>query len=615
MNAPPEINSPRHARWKVVAICAFLLFAVALVFSGTVRFQFINLDDYLCVLQNPHVSHGLTWHGLRWSFTNRLVGNSVPLTWITHMLDWQLYGDNAGLHHLTNVLLHAATVVLLFLVLWRMTGRLWLSALATALFAIHPMRVESVAWVTSRKDVLSGLFFVLTLGAYTSYVRHPFSVVRYMVVVVFFVLGLMSKPMLVTLPAVLLLLDYWPLGRLPVQQSFRAAMRLVAEKIPLFLIVVACCVITIWAQFVSTFQWRPWPWRIGNVLLSYVAYLGQFFYPAGLAPLCPLRGPDLPLWQTVGAGVLLFGITSAALVWRRKCPYLFVGWLWYLGTLVPVIGLVPFGAEIAADRFTYLPQIGLCIALVWGAADLCRTWPYRRWICGFCSIAILTALIGCAWIQTSYWHDSVTLWNRTLACTSNNYLAHDAMGGALILQGRIDDALAEYHKALEIEPNYAGSHYNLGVAAASRGQLYEAIAHYEKALAANPRLIAAQNNLGNALLSCGRLKEGMKHCREALRLDPDLAEASYNLGNGLYASGALDEAIKNYRDALKSRPDYTEAHFHLGLALAARRQFDDALSHYRTALNLAVRQDQPGLADAVRVQIARAESAKRSSRP
>jgi protein O-mannosyl-transferase len=589
--------SDRNTR-QTLAICGLLLLAVALVFGQTVRHEFINADDDECVTENPQVTGGLTVQGLGWAFTNRLVGNWDPLTWISHMADWQLYGRSAGGHHLTNVLLHAATVLLLFLVLQQMTGHVWPSALAAAMFAIHPLRVESVAWVTERKDVLSGVFFMLTIWAYVGYVRHR-SLARYLAMMALFAVGLMSKPMLATLPCVLLLLDYWPLGRMtniaprPVigpgtattNRSLTAnTSRLVIEKLPLFVLVAACCAVTIWAQRVPEIEYGSFPWRIGNALISYVVYLRQFFCPTDLALLYPRRGPVLPPWQIFGAGMLLLGVTAAAFAWRRKCPYLLVGWLWYLGMMLPVIGLVPFGGQQEADRFTYLPQIGICIALVWGAADLCRSLPHRRWVCGVSSALVLAALMGSARRQTSYWRDSETLWTRTLACTSGNYKVHNLLGNALALRGRTDEAIVQFQKSLDIKPDFPEAHYSLGVAAAGRGRLDEAIVHYQKTLAVNPNHANAHNNLGNALLTYGRLDDAQTHFLEALRVRPRFAEAHYNLGNILFVCRRLDEAMTEYRTALEIRPGYAEARYNLGLALANRGQFDQAIAEYRKAL-------------------------------
>lgn len=593
-NTDPGIRKP----YPTLAVCGFLLLAVGLVFGQTVHFESVNIDDDVCVFENPRVTcglAGLTMQSAAWTLTHHLPGNwDPPLVWISHVLDWQLYGSDAGGHHLGNVLLHAATAILLFLVLQRMTACFWPSALVAALFAVHPLRAEAVAWVTARRDVFSGLFFMLTLGAYVSYVRcHRFAIVRYLVILVIFTLGLMTKPMLVTLPCVLLLLDYWPLGRMASQRSMAVATRLVLEKLPLFIPVVVCCVVTVWSQRVSEYSYGPWSWRIGNALISYVVYLRQILWPTGLTTLYLRRGPDLPLWQVLGAGLILLSITAAVWALRRTRPYLLVGWLWYLGMLVLVVGLVPFGNQAAADRFTYLPQIGITIALVWGAADLCRSWPHRRWLCGAGSALVLAVLMGSAWRQTSYWQNSETLWTRTLDCTSDNYWAHNLLGNALALRGRTDEAVEQFQKAIQAKPDYSDAYYSLGVAAAGRGDRNAAIANYRKAIAfsggdasAHSNLASAQNNLGYALLCRGQIDEGMVHCLEATRINPEFPEAYYNLGNALFVYGRFGEAMARYRKALELRPDYAEAHYHLGLALAARGRRDDAVAHYRKALSI-----------------------------
>jgi len=576
-----------HDLPQTLAVCGFLLLAVGLVFGPTVGHEFINLDDDVCVYENPWITHGLTADAIKWAFSNRHGGNSDPLTWISHIVDWQFYGGNAGGHHLTNVLLHAATVVLLFLVLQQMSARPWPSALAAALFAIHPLRVESVAWVTERKDVLSGLFFMLTLWAYTSYARRPFSLVRYLAVMILFVLGLMSKPMLMTLPCVLLLLDYWPLKRLGPPWKTSAAVRLVIEKLPLLALSAACCAVTVWAQHVELHEPLPAEWRIGNALIAYVVYLGQFFCPAGLAPLHPRRELlDTSLWAIFGAGVVLIGVTAAAWATRRKWPYLLVGWLWYLGMLLPVIGLLPFGSEGAADRFTYLPQIGLCIAVVWGAADLCRPWPYRRWVCGVSSALVLAVLMGCAARQVSFWHDSQTLWARTLACTSQNFMAHRLYGNALAADGRIDEAEEQFLAAIRILPTYTEAWYSLGVAEADRGRMDQAMAYYRRAIEANANNANAHNNLGHALLFRGEYYEALKHFQEALRVVPDFAAAHYNQGLALHALGHLPAAAAEYQEALKIQPDYAEAYYNLGIIFASRGRRGDAAECYRAALKI-----------------------------
>jgi len=328
----------------------------------------------------------------------------------------------------------------------------------------------------------------------------------------------------------------------------------------------------------------PLSWKIGNVPISYVGYLGKFLYPVGLAVPYPCPGPDLPLWRVLGAVAVLVLLTAATLVWRRRRPYLLVGWLWYLGMLVPVSGILHFSMLTMADRFTYLPQIGLGIALTWGFADALQRWPRRRAVCGIVAALLLAVSMGCAWRQTSFWRDNETLWNHTLACTPPNGLAHHALGNTFLGLGRIDKAIEHFEAAAAIEPNYAKAHYNLAAALASVGRFDEAIEHYEKAVEIQPKDAAAHNNLGQAFLARGEIEKGMAHCQEAMRLDPSLAEAHDSVGSVLYVRGQVDEAIEEYRKALTVRPGYAAAHSHLGVALAKRGQFDDAIEEYRKAL-------------------------------
>jgi protein O-mannosyl-transferase len=574
---------------KVLAVSVLLLLAVALAFGRTCYCDFINLDDDLGVYKNPWVTQGFTADAVHWACTNRLVGNWDPLTWMTHVADWQIHGDRAGGHHLTNLLLHAAVTLLLFFVLRKMTASLWPSALATALWAVHPMRVESVAWVTERKDVLVGLFCVLTVLAYANYVsRRSWAgrSVGYAAVIVLFALGLLSKPALVTLPCLLLVLDYWPLKRIGPPWQLPVVVRLVVEKLPLLALAAACCGMTIWAQRVLEYPDRGAWWRIGNALIAYVVYLRQFFWPTGLALLYPRRPDALPAWQVLGAAAILLSITAATFACRRKCPYLLVGWLWYLGMLLPAVGFVPFGNEGPADRFTYLPQIGLCIGLAWGIADLCRWKPAWLWACRLASAAAIAVLIACAWQQTSYWRNSETLWTRSLACTSNNYCVHTLLGHALVERNQVDAGVAQFRKALAIKPDYSEANYGMGVAEAGYGHIDQAIAYYVRAITANRKNALAQNNLGHSLLFFGEYFEAIKHYEEALRFRPDLTEAHYNHGLALHALGHLRAAMEEYRESIRMRPDYPEAHFNLGLALEATGQRDEAIAHYNEAIRL-----------------------------
>jgi tetratricopeptide (TPR) repeat protein len=539
---PSNLSVWTHNTYAVAAVCGFLLLAVALVFGQTVGYEFVNYDDNSYVYENPEVAHGLTGRGIAWAFTAVHFNNWHPLTTLSHMLDCQLYGLHAGGHHLTSVLLHASVAILLFLVLLRITGDLWPSAFVAAVFAIHPLRAESVAWVAERKDVLSGLFFMVTLWAYAGYARRPFSLGRYLTVVLSFALGLMAKPMLVTLPFVLLLLDYWPLGRIGLPAA-GISRRVVVEKLPLLALTAASCVATVIAQStgVIAIAVDPLPSRVANALVSYMAYIRDLFYPMGLAVLYPYPEGGLPIWKVAASSLAMAGISTAAVVWRRRFPYLFVGWFWYLGMLVPVIGLVRVGLHSMADRYTYLPQIGLCIAVTWGVAQLAVTWRYRLRVYGMVSALAVLVLMGFAWRQTSYWRNSETLWTHTLACTARNFLPHNNLGLALAERGRVDEAIAHFQQAVEIKPDYANAHQNLGVALVGQGQFDAAIVHF----------------------------------RKALELKPDFPDITHNnLGIALARRGQFDEAIAHFRKALELRPDYAEARKNLDLALRMRRQPD-----------------------------------------
>jgi tetratricopeptide (TPR) repeat protein len=457
-----------------------------------------------------------------------------------------------------------------------------------------------------------------TLWFYARYAERPASWGRYFLVVASFALGLTAKPMLVTLPFVLLLLDCWPLERIqtlarsasegnvgwversePHQKdppkkrwgslrSTHPTISLLVEKIPLFVLAAASCVVTLAAQRVAiqSLEKVAFSRRVANAAVAYVAYLGKMVYPAGLAVVYPLPKDPPPAWEVAGAVAVLLAISTAAFVVRRKCPYLLFGWLWYLGTLVPVIGLVQVGSQAMADRYTYLTQIGLYAAIAWGVADVARSRPYRRLGLAALSALVAAALMLCAWHQTCYWRNSETLWTRALACTSQNRIAHSNLGLALAERGQVDEAIAHYWKALEIEPDYVEAHCNLGLALAGRGQVDEAIAHYWKALEIEPDYVEAHCNLGIALARRGRVDEAIAHYRRALEINPDYAEAHNNLGNALAGHGKIDEAIAEYRKALKINPDYVDAHYNLALALAARGQVDEAIAQYRRALEI-----------------------------
>jgi protein O-mannosyl-transferase len=584
-----EIISADVRRQNFV-ICIILVLLVFAVFGQTARFGFVNYDDDAYVYKNPVVENGLTLKGAVWALTYGEIGHWHPLTWLTHMADCQVYGLWAGGHHLTNVALHALAAALLFFGLRDMTGKLWRSAFVAAVFAVHPLRVESVAWIAERKDVLSGVFFMLTLWAYVQYVRQP-SRGRYAMMALWFGLGLLSKNTLVTLPFVLLLLDYWPLGRLNHPRRF---IHLIAEKIPLFALAVASCVATaLVPEKTPAFHQLPIWLRSENALITYVTYLRQMVFPAGLAIPYPYPANGASAWQAALAFVLLTALSAVAFVCRKKRPFLLMGWLWYLGMLVPAIGIIQISYYAHADRYTYLPGIGLAIAGTWAVAEWSAGWKHRRAVLGGLMAVVIGALMICAHAQTAYWKDSVTLWQRALSHTSGNRLASYNLALAFHDLGNLDEAVAYYQRTLEMTPLDFQAECNLGDTLMEQGQTDRAIACYQKALEIEPNYAKARCNLGNALMQQGQVDQAMACFQKALAIQPNYAQAHYDLGNALFDSGHFDEAVGHYQKALETDPDFVEAHFNLGNALFNLGRLDEAVAHYKKALEL-----KPGYAEA-----------------
>jgi protein O-mannosyl-transferase len=524
---PSERLADPDSRSTVAGLCVLLAMAVLLVFGRTVWYQFVCYDDDLYFDHNPHIQSGLTWCDVIWAFRTNYANNWHPLTWLSLMLDVELFGASPAGPHLTNVLLHAVNAMLLFLLLRRLTGAQWRSAFVAAVFAIHPLRVESVAWVAERKDVLSGLFFMLTLWAWACYAESQSRAegresrakaasaldprlwtLDYWLVLLFFALGLMSKPILVTVPFVLLLLDWWPLRRF----GPSTRLHLVLEKLPFLALSLVSSLATVWAQqgeIVSAVK-LPVAIRLCNAVVSYVTYLAQMFYPVRLAVFYPYSADEQLIGNAPLALVLLAGISAGVFMLRRKQSYLLVGWLWYLGMLVPAIGLVQVGAQAHADRYTYLPQIGVCIIAAWAVTDLLCSWRYGRRVLRMGAFGVMVALMTCSWKQTSYWRDSESLWTHTLACTSGNFVGHNNLGNVLADQGRYAGAVEHYLQALAIKPNYAEAHYNLGNALALQGRYAEAIGHFQQALQIRPDDVNARNSLDAALMLQAQPAKGME---------------------------------------------------------------------------------------------------------
>lgn len=574
-----------------LAVAAALV-AITLVLYAPVRtHEFLNYDDNEYVTEHPHVPHGLTWAGVRWALTGVHQATWHPLTSLSHLVDVELFGLDAGAHLLENVVLHALATAVLFLVLAAMTGARWPSAWVAAVFAWHPLHVESVAWVSERKDVLSGLCWMLTLAAYLRFVRRP-TWGRWAAVVAVFAAGLLAKPMLVTLPFVLLLLDWWPLGRL---RDRATAIALVREKVPLFALAAVMSVLTVAAQrsagaLAATLASTPLPYRLGNAATSYVTYLRKTVWPTGLAVFYPAP-QHLSAWHALGAGLVLLVISVAVTVAGRRRPFLAVGWLWYLGTLVPVIGLVRQGDQAMADRFTYLPAIGLYVMVAWGTlsipmarrAGVIRTAGPGAML----AIATLAACLVVTAAQIPHWRNSLTLFSHAVAVTHDNHVAHSNLGIALDARGRHDEAMEHYARAVAIAPGYAKAHLNLGRALARAGRGPEAEAEYAEAVRLDPGSAAAAYNLGLARAERGALDEAIADYRRALAIDPQYAKAANNLGWALAAKGDATAAVTAYERALAIDPTLVPAHNNLALTLADLNRLDDAITHATTATNLA----------------------------
>lgn len=577
-----------------------VLLAIGLIIISAVAFvqvlgnDFITYDDNVYVTENQAVQDGLTWNLVVWAFTTFHAANWHPLTWLSHAVDCQIFGLNPLGHHLTNLLLHLANVLLLFLILNRMTGSIWRSASVAALFGVHPLRVESVAWVAERKDVLSTFFWMLTTIAYVRYTERP-GTRRYLAVAFLFALGLLSKPMLVTLPFTLLLLDYWPLGRLSDVNRVAALWQLIKEKIPLFVMALLSSVVTYIAQrhggAVTEFEVAPLSTRIANALVSYVRYLGEMIWPADLAVLYPHPAESLPMWQPILAGLFLLIISFLLLRVVRR-PFAMVGWLWYLGTLIPTIGIIQVGAQSHADRYTYVPLIGVFMIIAWGVPDLVlairpRSAGERRVLSlAVLAVGVVLALCVRTWFQVKVWKDDITLYSHTLRVTQGNYLIHNNLGVALTKLGKPDQAIEHFKAALEIAPDHADTHMNYGKALVELGDLKGAESQYQIAIRLAPDQPKAYNNIGTILEREGRVEEAVRYYRKALGMNPRLVEVRLNLARALLALGKAREAHKEFARAAKMAPRDPFVHLQLASAYSDAGRIDDAVREYETALKI-----------------------------
>ena len=554
-------------RRRDLAACAVLVALTLAAYGRVAGNGFIDLDDNQYVTQNARVQAGLTAEGIRWAFTTGHSANWHPLTWLSHMLDFELFGLEPAGHHLVSLALHLASTLLLFRLFRTTTGALGPSAFVAAAFALHPLHVESVAWVAERKDVLSGFLGILAALAYVAWTKRG-GAGRYALVVVLYALGLLAKPMLVTLPFVLLQLDLWPLRR--IASPFREPQvlaRLVREKLPLFALAAACCVVTYAVQraagAMSLGEQIPLAWRLQNAVVSYVLYLAQSIVPTGLAVYYPHRVEAYPLLQVAGSALLLAAITWTVVRAAGPRPWLAVGWFWFLGMLVPVIGLVQVGSQSRADRYTYLPMIGLSVAAAFGVAELVRRRPPLRPLAATASIAVVLAWTALTSRQVGYWKDDATLFGRVVAVMPENHVAHGVLGSVHLKAGRLPEAMAELRESLRLRPSYPQGHSNLGMALELAGRDAEAAAEYREALRWMPDLADAHYNLAGVLQRRGETSLAVEHYERALAIDPELPEAHHNLGLIRIGQGKVDEGIAHLERAVELKPSYADAVRHL----------------------------------------------------
>ncbi len=579
---PSERIAPAAGKQTLfdLAICLGLILSTLVVYTQATSFDFINYDDPVYVYQNAHVQSGLTLDNVKWAFTAVVDGNWIPVTLLSHIVDGQLFGMQSGMHHLVNICFHALSALLLFLALQRATRSRGLSAFAAFVFALHPLHVESVAWVAERKDVLSTFFWFLALYAYVRYAERP-GLGRYLAVAAPFCLGLLSKPMLVTFPFTLWLLDLWPLRRAQWPRT-------IGEKLPLIALSAGASIVTYLVQGSAGFLAAiPLATRIENVFLSYVTYIGQMFWPTKLAVYYPYPAAS-SAWEAAAAFAVVLAISISALrTWRTR-PYLAVGWFWYLGTLVPVIGLVQVGSQAHADRYMYIPMVGLSIMLAWGAADIAAKWPRTKPVLALAAAVSCAVCLALAWRETAYWRNSETLFQRAIEVTQNNSLAENNLGMYLMTVGRNPDAIYHFEAALRINANYADAHNNLGfVLSQNPERIADAVMQYEAALRLQPTSAEAHNGLGAVLVRRGDCAAAIPHFEAALHIKPEQTDAIYNLGTCQMAVKNYSGAVPYFEAAIRAQPGFAEAHFSLGGCLSKiAGRTPDAIKEYEATLEL-----------------------------
>jgi tetratricopeptide (TPR) repeat protein len=584
------------ARWvKICLVCLGLVLVTGASYWQVGRCDFVDYDDGDYVFDNQMVKRGMTKEGLIWAFRATHASNWHPLTWISHMLDCELFGLDPGKHHLSNLILHLANTLLLFGLLMKLTGGLWPGAFVAALFALHPLHVESVAWVAERKDVLSTFFGLMAVVAFANFQRPaPEGGKRasgfYWVAVVCFALSLMSKPMLVTLPFVLLLLDYWPGRRFAQAQtdfSWRRLSDFALEKWPFFLLSTVSCVVTVQVQRGATImplESFGLGERLANVVVAYGAYLRKVVWPTDLAFFYPLA--PVPAWQILVSGLVLFLITLGVFQMRHRWPFALVGWLWFLGMLVPVVGFVQVGEQSMADRYTYLPAVGLFIGLAWGIKSWLQSHPRFAPVITGCATVLLAACAILTARQVSYWQDSRSLLERALRVTKSNFLAHNNLGVILAKQGDFAAAEEHFRAAVRFKPRYARAHRNLAGVLVQTGRIEEALQHYYRALELAPQDPELLYNLGAALARVGRLDEAAAYCSRAVALAPLDPLARYNYGLVLTLQKKHPQAVEQLSECLRLKPEDAVTHFQMGLTLREMGNWPAAMDHLAQALRL-----------------------------
>jgi protein O-mannosyl-transferase len=590
-----------NTRLQIVLLVSLLLvFAIIVTYHQVINFDFVGYDDELYITKNINVQKGLTYESVKWAFTTFHSANWHPLTWISHMLDYELYGLNPQGHHWTSVQFHIANSLLLFFILFQMTGALWRSVFVAALFALHPLHVESVAWVSERKDLLSTFFGMLTILAYCRYVKKR-SFISYLLTVLFLSMGLMAKPMLVTFPFVLLLLDYWPLKRLrfdnigssqageKISCYFKGSYRLILEKIPFLILVVFSCILTFLAQnsegAVKSLEVLPLKSRVENALVSYVGYVFKAIWPRKLAVFYPHSVNILSEWKIIGAGLLISVAILLSIRTVKKYPYIGVGLFMYLGTLVPVIGLLQVGDQAMADRYTYIPLIGIFIVMAWGVSDLFKKWRYRKSFLGFSGGIILCVLSVISFYQLKHWQNGITLFENAVKVTENNFIAQNNLGTALASVD-LENAIFHYKAALKINSNFILALCNLGLALYNKGNYDEAVLYFTKALKIDPQKTDARMNLANVLFIQGKYDESLSQYNETIKTDSQNADVHYNLAYVLFTQDNLEKAVLHYQEAIRINPKHEKAHYNLGNIKIKQGKTREAFAHFAEVVKI-----------------------------